>query len=82
VALVALMSNDSPSNEPPFLDRYYNVTISLHVYVVNVKFLTLKGVIGKIRRCNADLSIGTPLRLVSIAKCAEEGNNNNNNNNF
>jgi hypothetical protein len=73
VALVALISNDSPSNEPPFLDRYYNVTISRNVSVVKVKFLTLKGVTGKVRRCNTDLSIGTSLQLVSIAKCAEEG---------
>jgi hypothetical protein len=73
VALVALMSKDSPSNEPRFSDRYYNVTISLNGYLVNVKFLTLKGVIGKVLRCNSDLSVGTSLRLVSIAKCAEEG---------
>jgi hypothetical protein len=59
VALVAPVSNASPSNEPPFVDRRYNVTISLHVHVVNVKFLTLKGVTDKVRRCNADLSIGT-----------------------
>ena len=59
MALVAPVSNASPSNEPPFVDRRYNVTISLHVHVVNVKFLTLKGVTGKVRRCNADLSIGT-----------------------
>jgi hypothetical protein len=73
VSLVALTSNDNSSNEPPFLDRYYNVTISLNVYVPNAKFLTLKGVTGKVRRCNADLSIGTSLRLVSIANCAKEG---------
>jgi hypothetical protein len=73
VAVVALMSNDNPSNEPPFLDRHHNITISLNVYVVNVKFLTLKGVISKVRRCNADLSKGTSLPLVLIAKCVEEG---------
>jgi len=39
VALVALMSNDNPSNEPPFLVRYYKVTISLNVYVVKVKLV-------------------------------------------
>jgi hypothetical protein len=80
VALVVVMSNDRLSNEL-FLDRHNDVTISLNIYVVTVKFLTLKGVIGKVGGCNTGLRIVRSLRFVSSAKCAEEGNNNNNNNN-